>query len=155
MSLKFFTALVVATIVYTITVLYGIISGFPLRRILINGLSVLIFSGAFSWFIIHFIQVYSESSENESEESTENESEESTSSELKRGDMSRERSGNGSEIQKEDGKKNKKVEGNEAEEFIRKVKTDTASREESAADFAPLDPPVLEVTEQNQGADSK
>jgi hypothetical protein len=59
MRLRLIIALSVAALAYTIAVLTGLISGYPLSRILIIGLISLLLFGVFSWITVYIIQVFS------------------------------------------------------------------------------------------------
>lgn len=57
MKLRLITALLVATMAYTLTVIVGIITRSSLEETLITGLTTLLFWGAMAWLVVYFLQV--------------------------------------------------------------------------------------------------
>lgn len=130
MKLSALTSLFVAALVYTISVVIGLINGFPLYQVFLNGILFTIITAIMVWVIVYSLEFLA--GKNKEEKADDNKNTESRDT--------KESSNNEGQLRvvKDNVNDNSSnvSEGNE-EELSRR-----------AEDFSPLTPPVLEVNQQ-------
>lgn len=123
MKLRTYTSLFIAIFVYTISIIIGLIKGFPLFDIFIKGIIVTIITAILVWIIVFLLEFLSDEDSNKNTDKRNN-----------KRDRNKESSTDANSNAEDS---NQQVKGVDEEEVNR-----------NAGDFSPLTPPVLEVAQQ-------
>ncbi|MFP4015817.1 MAG: hypothetical protein ACLFUI_02185 [Halanaerobiales bacterium] len=127
MKLKAFVALSAAILAYTITVLTGLVQGLPLLDIFINGLINTILFTTTVWLVIFLLEIMADRYENSEANSNNNKTNISSS---------------------EENSDNETNQTSEESQQILQAENQEIEKKDAEANFSPLTPPVLEVSQQ-------
>ncbi|MFP4661023.1 MAG: hypothetical protein ACLFPF_02435 [Halanaerobiales bacterium] len=120
LKLRLYTSLFIALLIYTITVIVGLINRFNLFDIFVKGLLFSVISGVFVWFLVFLLEYMAERNEENKDNSQKTEKGQNRKKAEQSGKKLNEQSNGQSDV----GENN------------------------SSENFSPLAPPVLEVSEQ-------
>jgi len=125
-KLRTYTSLFIAILVYTISIIIGLIKGYPLLDIFINGIMITLITAVLVWIIVFLLEFLADKDIKDiNKNSDERNNNQHRNSDSPPGEDS---------ISKDINQNSKTL--------------DSAKVNENAGDFSPLTPPVLEVAQQ-------